>query len=87
MASSYAVFTTGRVDRDLERLPAVEQRRILDAIFTLGDDPKPYASRKLQNRDGYRLRVGNYRALYLVDEGAKEVTVTKVAHRREVYRG
>jgi mRNA interferase RelE/StbE len=75
------------VDRDLEKLPVADQRRILEAIFTLGDAPKPYASRKLQNRDGYRLRVGKDRALYLVDEGAKEVTVTKVAHRREVYRG
>ena len=37
-------------------------------------------------RDGYRVRVGDYRALYLVDEEAQEVTVYRVAHRREVYR-
>lgn len=86
VASSYAVYTSSRADRDLEKLPAADRQRILEAILALGDDPYPAGSTKLRGRDGRRIRVGDYRALYLVDEGQQEVTVLRVAHRREVYR-
>ncbi len=85
-SNSYSVYTTSRADRQLERLDSEVRDRILAVILALGDDPHPVGSTKLKGRDGYRIRVGDYRALYLVDEENREVTVYRVAHRREVYR-
>lgn len=85
-SNPYSVYTTSRADRQLERLDTEVHDRVLAVILALGDDPRPVGSTKLKGRDGYRMRVGDYRALYLVDEEAREVTVYRVAHRREVYR-
>lgn len=85
MASKYSVFTTGKADKNLESLPADDRERMLEAILALGDDPRPPGSRKLQGREGYRLRVGNYRALYLIDEGLSEVTIHRIGHRQGIY--
>ena len=85
-SNSYSVYTTSRADRQFERLESEVRDRVLAVIMTLGDDPHPVGSTKLKGRDGYRIRVGDYRALYFVDEATREVTVYRVAHRREVYR-
>ena len=85
-SNPYSVYTTSRADRQLERLGSEVQDRVLAVIVALGDEPHPVAATKLKGRDGYRIRVGDYRALYLVDEEIREVTVYRIAHRREVYR-
>lgn len=89
MASSgepYAVYTTRTADRGIEKLPAQDREKVEQAIYDLGDEPYPRGAAKMQGASGYRLRQGDYRILYEVDETAREITVTKVAHRREVYR-
>lgn len=62
------------------------QERLDAAIDELAEDPRPPNSIKLSGREGYRLRVGDYRALYRVDDAQQEVTVTRVGHRRDIYR-
>mgnify|MGYP001146854820 CR=1 FL=1 len=52
----------------------------------LAEDPRPPAARKLQGRDGYRVRVGDYRILYTIDDGVLLVVIVTVGHRRDVYR-
>jgi mRNA interferase RelE/StbE len=49
-------------------------------------NPRPARVRKLQGTEGYRLRVGDYRVLYTVDDRSQTVVVYSVAHRREAYR-
>lgn len=83
----YSLYVRGRADRELSRLPPDVQQRLDAAIDALADDPRPRGSKKLQGRRGRSVRVGDYRVLYEVDDEAQEITVTKVAHRREVYRG
>ncbi|MDN5696618.1 MAG: type II toxin-antitoxin system RelE/ParE family toxin [Rubrobacter sp.] len=83
---AYSLYVRSRADRELGKLPREAQDRLDAAIDALADNPKPSASIKLQGREGHRLRVGDYRVLYLVDETHREVTVYRVAHRREVYR-
>ncbi len=56
------------------------------AIRTLADDPRPPGSRKLAGRDSYRIRAGDYRVIYLTDDGELVVTVLGVGHRKQVYR-
>lgn len=85
-AEIYAVYTTRSADKDMEKLPAQERERMDQAIYDLGDDPYPHGSIKIQGSSGYRIRRGDYRAVYEVDEETREVKVTRVRHRREVYR-
>ena len=61
--------------------------RIAAAIDGLADDPRPRGSVKLAGRNDYRVRVGDYRIVYAVDDDERLVLVARIAHRREVYRG
>jgi mRNA interferase RelE/StbE len=56
------------------------------AIDALGFDPRPAGVVKLAGRDDYRVRLGDYRIVYAVDDDERLVIVARVAHRREVYR-
>ena len=60
-------------------------RRLDSAIKTLADDPRPPRATKLVGVDAMRLRVGDYRVVYVIDDTIQVVAVTRVAHRREVY--
>jgi mRNA interferase RelE/StbE len=52
----------------------------------LSADPRPEGASKLEARDGWRIRAGDYRIIYEIDDGAGTVTVLHVGHRRDVYR-
>ncbi|HXH10050.1 MAG TPA: type II toxin-antitoxin system RelE/ParE family toxin [Alphaproteobacteria bacterium] len=65
---------------------AVLLERVRDAIRALGQDPRPPGSRKLIGRDGWRLRVGDYRTIDDIDDTQRIVTVLHIGHRRDVYR-
>ena len=60
--------------------------RIRSVIDGLAMDPRPTGVVKLAGRDDYRIRVGDYRVVYAVDDDERMVLVARVAHRREVYR-
>lgn len=74
------------VHKDLHGLPKADLRRILNRIESLRDDPRPAGSQKLSGAEKYRVRQGDYRILYSIDDDAIVVEVVKVGHRREVYR-
>ena len=78
-------------DRAPARLPGRDRERVEQRIATLADDPRPPQSRRLVGAGAraYRLRQGDHRVVYEVDDDALEVvvTVTRIAHRRDVYRG
>ena len=72
--------------KELERLPTQIQSRIAKAVLALESNPFPHGCKKLKNRDGYRIRVGDYRILYFVDGKQKVIVVGLIGHRREIYR-
>lgn len=72
--------------KELARLPEKTQTRIARAILALEDDPFPHGGKKLKNRDGWRIRVGDYRILYFADAKTRKITIGVIGHRREVYR-
>ncbi len=72
--------------KELARLPGEIQTRISKAILALESDPFPLGCKKLRNRDGWRIRVGDYRVLYIADAKARQIVVGVIGHRREVYR-
>jgi mRNA interferase RelE/StbE len=84
----YAVSFRRSAEKDLQRLDAVVQVRVLEAVEGLAGNPRPWGFRKLQTRrdDALRIRVGDYRVIYTVDDRARVVTVERVRHRSEVYR-
>ena len=72
--------------KELERLPAQIQIRISKAILALEENPFPHGCKKLKNRDGFRIRIGDYRVLYFADTKLKQIVIGVIGHRREVYR-
>jgi mRNA interferase RelE/StbE len=83
----YRLKIAGRARRELHRLPLEVTARIQNAIDGLADDPRPPACVKLRGGAGWRIRVGDYRVIYDVDDGEQVVTVLRAGHRRDVYRG
>lgn len=85
----YAVLLEKSAARFLLRLRDTKLKSRLDeAIECLADDPRPLGCRKLAGtNDRYRVRVGDYRIVYRVDDGKVTVLVLLIGHRREVYDG
>lgn len=72
--------------RQLAKLPRDLQRRVKDATEALRDSPRPTGTIKVKNADEWRIRVGNYRVTFAVDDARRRVTVAWVGHRRDAYR-
>ncbi|MBI5471635.1 MAG: type II toxin-antitoxin system RelE/ParE family toxin [Ignavibacteriae bacterium] len=70
----------------LESLPDTDEHRIIAHIELLETNPRPAGAKKLKGMDGRRIRVGDYRVVYKILEAEKIVLLTKVAHRKDVYR-
>ena len=86
-AQAYEVRLRPAARRQLERLERVVQRRLLDAMAGLAEEPRPAGVKTLQGLPGLlRLRVGSYRVLYQVHDDRLLVLVLTLGHRRDVYR-
>lgn len=82
---SYEVLAASSAVRDIKRLPAEAKRRIAAAIADLATAPRAKAQ-KLAAENAYRVRVGDYRIVFRVDDQVREVLVVRVKHCRDVYR-
>jgi mRNA interferase RelE/StbE len=72
--------------KELAGLHPQMQVRISKAILALENNPFPSGCKKLKNRDGFRIRVGDYRVLFFADTKVKRLVIGAIGHRREVYR-
>ena len=87
MAGTYEVEIENSAAKALQRLQLHDQIRVSAAIVALSDEPRPDGCVKLTGLDAtYRIRIGNYRVVYIIDDSIRIVTVTRVGHRKEVYR-
>ena len=85
--AEYVIELKRSAARELEGLEPRLGRRILASIEGLGSQVRPRGSRKLVgSENSYRLRVGQYRVLYQIDDEERLITVVAIGHRREVYR-
>jgi mRNA interferase RelE/StbE len=84
--AKYRIEITASAAKELSRLPRKDLQRIAARVRALADDPRPPGSRKLCAQEKYRIRQGNYRVLYQIEEDVLVVYVVKIAHRRDVYR-
>jgi len=83
---NYQVILKRSAEHELDRVPGHVFDRVKRKLLTLEHNPRPVGVQKLQGHDAYRLRVGDYRILYLIDDASKRVEIISVAHRREAYR-
>ena len=82
----YGVFYSPAAQREILKLSQTrERRRILDAIDRLARDPRPPGCRKLKSSPLWRMRVGDHRVIYSIDDNGAVVVVLRVAHRTRVY--
>jgi mRNA interferase RelE/StbE len=87
VASAYEVEVENSAARAVQRLQRHDQIRAVQAMADLATEPRPDGCTKLSGMgSAYRVRVGNYRIVYAVDDAERLVTVTRVGHRWEVYR-
>ncbi len=72
--------------KELNKIPKKELPAITDKINSLSKDPRPSGCEKLTSRNAFRIRQGNYRIIYIIEDDKLIVLVIKIGHRREVYR-
>lgn len=86
--ASYSAYLKRSAVKELEDVGReADRRRIVDRIQALGDDPRPPGSEKVaQSEDRLRIRQGDYRVVYSIDDKSRSVTVVKIGHRKDVYR-
>ena len=84
--ADYSVFIKPSAAKELEALPQDDLNRIVPRIRGLSTDPRPSGCAKLSGQERYRIRQGDYRIVYTVDDGQRAVLVVKIGHRKDVYR-
>ena len=83
---AYEVRLHREAARSFRRLHEPLRGRIADVIDGLAREPRPRGAERLAGRDDFRVRVGDYRIVYAVDDDLRVVIVARIAHRRDVYR-
>ncbi len=84
--ASYRLTVKLSAIKELEDLPQKDLARVTGRIQTLAANLRPPGCEKLSGQERYRIRRGDYRILYEVDDSQQAVIVVKIGHRREVYR-
>jgi len=84
---TYTLHIVPSTERQFQRLHRQVQNRIERKLSLLAADARPHGSQKLHGTHFFRIRIGDYRVIYEIDDVRKIVTILDVGHRREVYRG
>ena len=82
----YTVKLIPRAQRDLDKLEGRLFEHVAMAIESLRKNPKPPGCKKLTVQEGYRVRTGNYRIVYKIDDKTRVVFIYRVKHRKDIYR-
>ena len=83
---NFRINLKGQAAKEIEAVPRKDRLRIIRKIHDLASDPRPPGCEKLSGEEKFRLRQGNYRILYSIEDCESMVLVVKVGHRRNVYR-
>jgi mRNA interferase RelE/StbE len=81
----YDVLLLPPAQKDLDGLEVRILRQIIKKIRALSDEARPHGCLKLTAEEGYRIRTGDYRILYRIDEGAKRIFIYRIKHRKDAY--
>ena len=84
--SNYTIVLSKKAQKQLDKLPDNIAEPIFEAISLLENEPRPTGCKKLQGRDGYRIRIGNYRVIYEVYDTELVIDVVTLGHRKDIYK-
>ena len=84
--AKYKIQVKKSAAKELGKIPQKELVKILGKIENLSINPHPAGSIKLTNQEKYRIRIGNYRVLYSIEDNILTVFIVKVGHRKNIYR-
>jgi mRNA interferase RelE/StbE len=82
----YKVFIRASASKELEAIPKKWLQKIVDRIRYLEENPRPVGCEKLSAQERYRLRQGNYRIVYSIQDNEQTIHIVKIGHRKEIYR-
>ena len=83
---TYKLSILRRAQKQLAKIPANDYKKIKKTILDLARDPRPPGSKKLKGRDGWRIRQGDFRVIYEIQDDRLIIIVLKVGNRRDIYR-
>ena len=84
--ASYSLEIKRSAAKELAQVPPKDRGRIVARIQALAEDPRPVGAEKLSGQERYRIRQGDYRILYEIEDQVLRIMVVKIGHRRDVYR-
>ena len=82
----YRITIKKSAAKELEEVPGKDLRKLVKRIQTLSVNPRPHGSQKLSSREQYRLRQGDYRIVYSIDDQRLLIDIVKIGHSRDTYR-
>ena len=84
--ASYKLLIKPSAAKELEAISTKDRRKVSIRIEALASEPRPHGGEKLSGQEHYRVRQGDYRVVYGIDDAAQTVLIVKIGHRRDVYR-
>ena len=81
----YELLIDRYAQKQLDKIPSPHFNRIVKAIQALSNNPRPPGCKKLTGRAGYRIRIGNYRVIYEINDAVLVVYVIDIGHRKDIY--
>ena len=84
--ASYELVIKRSVAKDLRAIPNSDVAKLLPRIRALADEPRPQGCEKLSGLERYRIRQGDYRIIYEIQQQRLLVLIVKVGHRKDVYK-
>ncbi len=81
----YSIRLSQTVIKKLQKLPPQIEEKLIDTIQLLEFNPRPVGCKKLKGRDGYRIRVGDYRIIYKIEDHILVVLIVDLGHRKDIY--
>ena len=84
--ASYSIEIKKSASKEIAKLPKVQLQRVVTKIQALSTNPRPEGCKKLSADEKYRIRVGDYRILYSIEDHQLIIYVVKVGHRKDAYR-
>ncbi len=82
---NYTAVLSKKAQKQLDKLSDNVAEPILEAIGNLEENPRPQGYKKLKGRDGYRIRIGNYRVIYDIFDNELIVNIITLGHRKDIY--
>ncbi|MBS1532011.1 MAG: type II toxin-antitoxin system RelE/ParE family toxin [Bacteroidetes bacterium] len=82
---SYQIIISKPAQKQLDKFSDNIAEQLIEVIYKLADDPRPFGCKKLKGREGYRVRSGNYRIIYDIIDNILTVNIIAVGHRKDIY--